>query len=465
MKKVFFLVSLGLSLASVASFAQIKGQEMETYRRSSLNMIMLEDPRIDPTIINQVREAFIANPIPSKYNDHSVAVELKTVNMDDIVVSPDDYNESKAVLATKGKKDSAGGTKKAAGIMGAIGSLVEMEMGPSNPAYKVENLNIDTTKRWIPHVAYKYLKETQMAKKMVDKWFGIESGRMNIDLVKERAFYNATQTEIQEAAMESDRSAIDAIMDNGGHEIIGNTFVTVSRFRYVNAEQMAAEILENAAIGAAFLPQSAADAVMATAELTAAAAVLSMGKGYAVYTNTYLFRLVWDEETFAKINACANDLSAYDALDCFKLEYVGDENASANITAGKRTPEEAVQFAMTRAMDKVLAKLEKKYEVFRTKTPLTGIDPLRADIGTKECVEKGDKYEILMKELKEVKDGNGQKTTVVDYKRVGVITVDSVGNNMGEDNDGEGASAETYTTFKGKAPKGVQPGTLIRYTK
>ena len=70
-----------------------------------------------------------------------------------------------------------------------------------------------------------------------------------------------------------------------------------------------------------------------------------------------------------------------------------------------------------------------------------------------------------MKELKEVKDGKGQKTTVVDYKRVGVITVDSVGNNMGEDNDGEGASAETYTTFKGKAPKGVQPGTLIRYTK
>ena len=311
-----------------------------------------------------------------------------------------------------------------------------------------------------------------MAKKMVDKWFGIESGRMNIDLVKERAFYNATQTEIQEAAMESDRSAIDAIMDNGGHEIIGNTFVTVSRFRYVNAEQMSAEILENAAIGAAFLPQSAADAVMATAELAAASAVLSMGKGYAVYTNTYLFRLVWDEETFEKINACANDLSAYDALDCFKLEYVGDENASANITAGKRTPEEAVQFAMTRAMDKVLAKLEKKYEVFRTKTPLTGIDPLRADIGTKECVEKGDKYEILMKELKEVKDGKGQKTTVVDYKRVGVITVDSVGNNMGEDNDGEGASAETYTTFKGKAPKGVQLAVkniagekIIRYTK
>lgn len=465
MKKLFTAAFLSLTLASLTSFAQVKGQEMETYRRSSLNMIMLEDPRIDPSIINQVRQSFIANPIPDKYNDHSLASVSKTVNMDDIIVTPADYEESKAVLNTKKKKDNAEGTKKGAGLVSLLGEAAGLKMGPTNPAYHIDNLNIDTTKRWIPHVAYKYLKENNVAKKMVDKWFNVDSGKMSIDLVKERAYYNATEAEINEAAMESDRNPIDVIMDNGGHEIIGNSFVTVSRFRYVNAEQMAAEILEKAAIGAAFLPDAVADAEMAIAETAASAAMLSMGDGYAVYTNTYLFRLVWNDETFEMINSCANDLNAYNALDCFKLEYVGEESAYANITAGKRTPDEAIQFAMTRAMDKVLAKLEKEYEVFRTKTPLTNIDPLTANIGTKECVEKGDKYEILIKELKEVKEGKGQKKTVIEYKRAGVITVDQVGNNMGEDNDDENASAQTYTTFKGKAPKNVQPGTLIRFCK
>ena len=465
MKKLFFAATLFVTVASGIANAQVKGQEMEPYRRSSLNMIMLEDPRIDPSIIDQIRLSFIANPIPEKYNDHTVSVELKTVNMDDVVVTPEDYNESKAALNVKGKKASPDGAKKAGALLGALGSLAGVEMGPSNPAYNLENLQIDTIKRWIPHVAYKYLKETDMAKKMVDKWFGIENGQMSIDLVRERAFFSATEAEIAEAAEESDRNAMDAIMDNGGHEIIGNTFVTVSRFRYVNADQMASEIIENAAIGAAFVPRDIADVAMSTAELAAESARLSMGKGYAVYTNTYLFRLVWDEEIFAAINSCAADLNAYNALDCFKLEYVGDESAYANIIAGKRSPEEAVQFAMTRAMDKVLAKLEKKYEVFRTKAPLTNIDPLQANIGTKECVEKGDKYEILMKEQKTVNAGKGQKKTVVEYKRVGVITVDTVGNNMGDANDVENASADIYTTFKGKLPKGVQKGALIRFTK
>lgn len=462
MKKLVLAFTLGALALSLN--AQVKGQQMETYRRSSLNMVMLEDPRIDASIINQVREAFINSPMPSKYNDHTVSVDLKTVNMDNIVVSDADYNESSEVLGLKKKKDSAGGAKKAAGIMGALGAVADIQFGPSDPQYQMENLKIDTTKRWIPHVAYKYLKETGMAKKMVDKWFGIESGKMSIDLIRQRAFENATEAEKAAAEESSDRAVIDEIMDNGGHEIIGNTFVTVSRFRYVNAEQMAAEIMENAAIGAAFLPRAAADAVMSTAQIAATAATLAMGKGYAVYTNTYLFRLVWDEETFHKINACATDLNAYNALDCFKLEYVGEENASANITAGKRSQEEAVQFAMTRSLDKVLAKLEKKYEVFRTKTPLTSVNPLQAAIGTKECVEKGDKYEILAKEMKVVKDGN-MKKTVISYKRVGVITVDTVGNNMGEDCDDENASTDTYTTFKGKAPKNVVPGMLIRYTK
>ena len=463
MKKI--MVSVAVALVAISSFAQIKGQEMEPYRRSSLNMIMLEDPRMDPSIIGMVRESFIANPIPFKYNDHTVDPALKVVSIDDVVITPEDYEESRAILTPKKKKkgDTEGKTKLAGGLTQLAGGLLGIEMGPSDPKYSVDNIHIDTTKRWLPHVAYKYLKANNMAKLMVDKWFGVETGNINVDLIRERAFFNATEMEKMAAEEEGDRSAIDAIMDNGGHEIVGNSFVTVSRFRYMTGDQIAAEIVSGAAVGAQFMPRDLADATMSTAELAALAATVSVGKGYAVYTDTYLFRLVWDDEIFAKINAASADLSVYNSLDCFKLEYIGVESAYANITAGKRSTEEAVQYAMTRSMDKVLAKLEKEYEVFRTKTPLLTVDPvMTANIGTKECVEKGDKYEVLEKVMK-VDKKTGK--TEVDYKKIGTITVDTVGNNMGEDNDDENASADLFTTFKGKAPKNAVPGTLIRFTK
>ena len=80
---------------------------------------------------------------------------------------------------------------------------------------------------------------------------------------------------------------------------------------------------------------------------------------------------------------------------------------------------------------------------------------ITAYIGTKECVEKGDKYEILMRQI-------DPKTNKESYKSVGKIKVETVGNNMGEDNDDENASADTFTTFKGKAPKKATSGMLIR---
>ena len=462
MNKFFF--TLALTLCSIMAVnAQIKGQEMEKYRRSSLNMICLEDPRVDPAVFQYVRDAFLANPMPAKYNDHAVDAALRIVSMNDIEVGEADYAESLEAMDAKKKKDGVKGAKTAGAIVGALGALAGQAMGPSNEDLRMENLEIDTVKRWIPHVAHKYFKDTNMAKLVVDKWFGVESGKINLDLVRERAMLNATEMEKKIAEESSDLSVESYIMDNGGLEVIGNTFVTISRFRLLTAEEMAAEIVENAAIAANFLPQQLADAAITAAEIPAAA-IIATG-GTFINTNTYLFRLVWNDEVYAHINSCANDIDKYNALDLFKLEFIGQENAHASTTVGgkKRTEEEGIKYATARALDKVLAKLEKEYEVFRTKVPLIEVDPvMKAEIGTKECVEKGDKYEILEKVMKLDKETN--KYTV-DYKRVGVITVDEVGNNMGENNDDENASSNTYTTFKGKAPKNATKGMLIRYTK
>lgn len=58
--------------------------------------------------------------------------------------------------------------------------------------------------------------------------------------------------------------------------------------------------------------------------------------------------------------------------------------------------------------------------------------------------------------------GPDEKTGLTTYKKVGSLKVETVGNNMGEDNDDKEATSNTYTTFKGKLPKTAQPGTLIR---
>lgn len=457
MKKnlLFGLIVAFLCVVSVEMYAQ----DAPVYRRSSIFMIMMEDDNLDPQVSGLVKQYFVENPVPAKFDDHGIDNSFKTFSPYNIAVSADDRTEFSALSGKKVKKGkSAENTKLASGILGLAGGLVGVEMGPSEEKYR--NPVIDTLKKERAVKAWLYLKRNNFAKMMMDKWFGADKGQLGIDVIAERAFFNSTAEE-RNAAKElySERNIKDAIMDMNGLDMLNNTFVTVSSFRYMTGDDMAAEILNGAAIGAQFLPRDAADAVMATAELSATSATLAIGKGYCISTTTYLYKLVWNEEVKAAIFDSASDIAKYNALDCFTLEYVGEDNAYSQVSVGKRTFEEAVKFATVRSVDKVVAKLEKNNEVFRTVTPLTQVDPvITASIGTKECVEKGDKYEILSASV-------NKKTGLTEYKKVGQITVDMVGNNLGEDNDTEGAADVAYTTFKGKLPKNVVPGTLIRQTK
>ena len=456
MKKTFLIIFA--LLMTTSAFAQKKGQEMEPYRRSSLCMIMMEDPRIDQSIAPLVRQSFLSNPIPSKFNDHSVPAEFMAFNQSALEITVADkqaFNDFTGKKKKAKKDKSAEGTAVAAGTVGLLGALAGVEMGPSNKAYA--NPVVDTMKKVSEVAAFKYINDNNFAKKAVDRWFVGEDGNLNMKLVIDRINENATP-EDKAAAAENSAAGVagvtDYLINNGGLDLIGNTFITVSRFRYMTGPEMAAEILNGAAIGAQFLPQSAADMVMSTAELSATAATLAIGKGYCINTTTYLYRLEWTPEAQFAAGQGFGERSSYENYP-YTLEYVGEESAYCQVSVGKRDLDEAVRFAVGRSLDKVLAKLEKKYEVFRTKTPLTSVDPITASIGTKECVEVGDKYEILASSL-------NTKTGEVTYKSVGTLKVETVGNNMGEDNDDEKASSDPFTTFSGKLPKNAYPGMLIR---
>ena len=113
-----------------------------------------------------------------------------------------------------------------------------------------------------------------------------------------------------------------------------------------------------------------------------------------------------------------------------------------------------IEIATVKATDKAIAKLQRKFEAFRTKSPLLSGEPITAKIGLKEGVEKGDKYEVL--EIVEDKEGNRR------YKSVGVIKVDKnqIWDNRFMANEENNSQLE-YTTFKGSKNK-FAPGMLIR---
>lgn len=434
MKKLFFMGAALAILCATSASAQIKKQAMEQYRRSSLCMIMLEDPNLDASIAGVVKDAFLNNPMPSKYNEHGIDKSLCTFSFNDIKVTDEDKAAYDKLTGKKPQSASAAIAKEAFAKI----------------------LALDPLKDEAPYVAHKYLQDKALAKKAMEKWFNVDAGKFNLDLLRERVAWNATEAEKAAAADASTgRAALDYIMDNGGEEIIGNTFIPVTRFRYMSADDLATEVTAYAQIVASLIPIPQAQQAAMVAANAAGAVIKAIG-GYFVHTTTYLYRLKWNEEIFNSIGATGGDLEKFNALNCFELEFVGAESAHTSVAQKKYSNEEAIKRATTRAMDKVLAKLEKKYEVFRTKTPLATITPtMTANIGTKECVSKGDKYELLIRVI-------DPKTNKESYKSVGKITVETVGNNMGEDNDDDKASTDTFTTFKGKAPKNATAGMLIR---
>lgn len=456
MKRTIIIAAAAATLLSISASAQVKGKEMEQYRRSSLTMIMLEDSKLDPQIAGLVRQSFIDTPIPSKFNDHTLPDIPKTFYTAGMQISQADREAYNTFTGEKKKtKDSGDGTKGAVakGVLGAF-----MTVGPTGEYAMWRDPVVDTTKKNAPFYAYKYIMENDLAHKVMDRWF-LDGDHLTIRTLMERAAYNATESDKVAASENADGSAgmaMDYILNNGGWDLVSNSFVTISSFRYYSADEMYFEIMNGAAASAQYMPEGLANATMSAADLAAYAAKLSIGKGYSIYTTTYLYRIVWNEETKVAVLQGAMDINKFKEYP-FTLEYVGEETANAIVARKDKTLEEAVAFATQRALDKVIAKLEKKYEVFRTKTPLLSTDPITAGIGNKECVEKGDKYDVLSVTIGK----NGESL----YKTVGTIKVETVGNTLGVvEYDAEGNPIETAerTTFSGKLPKSAHPGTLIR---
>jgi hypothetical protein len=393
------------------------------YRRSSLHTMIIEDAKLPK--IDIILKTFNNAEFPDKYNNHTIGAKSFDISKYGKQIDTTNVTEEKKEKADK-------------------------DMSPA--------IN-------------KYFAENKVANQLMAKWFNRnEDGAFNMNLIGDRGSYDASA---QDAAAAASTERGTSMLADAGEELIPNTFVVVNYSKFVSNEVAAKISYDIAVMSAQKLPAMAQKPALALAEKLYEKA----RQGYSVWTTAYLYQLEWNDSVQAvfyqdmwmdtnSIDPARKEL--FDNTNLFQLKLLGYQKASALISglgANADGEEMIIKNATIKSINAVYAKLQRKFEPFRTKTPLVSVDPLGAKIGLKEGLEGGDKYEVLQQEF----DAEGKVT----YKRKGVIKVDKskIWNNMfnaGEGNEvldenGEPIKTEDgleFTHFKGG--KGFYPGMLIR---
>ena len=277
-----------------------------------------------------------------------------------------------------------------------------------------------------------------------------------MNLINERAAYNANQAAIAE--QELTQRGVQAILDQG-EDLIANTFVTFSKLSMYNNEPIAAFIRDLTLYIGSLTPAPANIAVLKGAELL----YNETKDGKTAQTTTALYQLVWDDEVInafysmfenGKINM--EKFNAY----TFPMTLVGiDSQTTVTLFTGQRSEDVVIKENIIRNIDKMFIKLQKNYEVFAPVSQIISVDPLVADMGTKEGLKGGEKFELLEPVF-------NKETNKFEWKSVGVVKVDKkqIWNNEYSLTD-DGAIAEDTSEIKGtvlsKNKKAV-PGMVVR---
>lgn len=417
MKKILLLCVVAFISIGIASAQKVDNSKIQDikYRRSSLHTILLESDRFP--FKDTVVAAYYKAPFPDKYNNHDVG---------------------------------------------------EKSFNPKN-----YGINGDTTSTNIPKIIEKYLADKKVANLMVAKWFDrAEDGTFDMNLIGERGSYNASE---MQAKIASNSARGLASLADAGEELIGNTFVVVSKLNFVKNEIPAKIAWEASKIATAKISNSMLRKV---AEFTAEQVYNKAREGYSVWTTSYLYKLAWNDSISSIfyndywMDKNSIDLAKkekFDNTDLFSLKFIGSEKSRSLVMGSfmeQRSAERLVEIATIRTIDNVYSKLQKKYDVFKTKTPLYTGDPITAKIGLKEGLDGGDKFEVLEQTI----DKEGRTK----YVRKGTIKVDGkqiwdnrylAGQEQAADSTATTSNKPNLdrTFFKGS--KDFYPGMLIRQIK
>lgn len=404
MKRTYTLVCLLLT-AALQALAQ-SPENSPQYRRSSIYSLLIN--HTEQKFASEIRSAFMQIPVPDRFNDHNLSVR---------------------VLEMKDKLSGAGSNQ--------------------------ENTDISH-----------FLQRNKVGSRLVGRWFNRDfyTGACNMELVKERGLYNASEFDRQLAA----RSARGiAMLQDAGEELIGNTFVIVNDIRYVDKSKgssTAGGILKALGSAAELAGFSGGDLLG-----QAAGGLVETIKGFSVKINTFLYRLEWTpeqaalfyQEQYADKPDETKRQNFEQARPNYKLRYVGKVESRGGTTSfmgiNEDEPVKMVRKACQRAIDENVVDLQRNYEEFRAKSPLASVEPLTAYIGMKEGVTPNTRYEVL--EMVEMEDGSHK------YNRVGIVqpVAGKIWDNryMAVEEQAPGATLG-FTTFRAVSGKDFAKGMLLR---
>ena len=395
MKKILYSI-LFFNVITISLAQESKNEFEVKYRRSSLYSVMIDQPTLP--YAGEIKKNFENSPIPDKFNNHNLSKRIY-----DLGELPTDGSDSPVLSA--------------------------------------------------------------IARDIVAKWFNRSSkGGFNMNLIKERGFYDASALDVVKA--QASKRGLDLLAD-AGEELIGKTFVLINEFKYTDK----AEVAEKTsgwlnAIGT-IADHAGASNVSTVTTLTSTGATVA-GKGYIVKTNAHLYQLVWDEETAAIFynDYWADDKTitpakkkAFDESTIFKLKYIGTDTSWSDIQSTvftSKSDEQLIERATVKAIDRVIVKLQKNHDQFKTKTPLYTVDPLTAKVGLKEGITNKSTFDVL----EQVEDENGK----TQYVKVGVVKVDSKypiwDNTYGAQEENPNSTVDR-TYFKKVSGKDFFPGMLL----
>lgn len=458
--------------ASLPAAGQQLDKKVQTdkYQRNSICLMMMEDASVPQREV--LEDAFLNAAWNNKYNNHNI--EQRVIDPAELELTATDeaaFNMActpvEQYLALKKSGDAAPKQPFYNEMLTQI--LRSLIASQTETVDTVIQLNAART-------ANKYLIENRVAKQMADKWLLDSEGNFTDALLVERGMLNvsADQQEIAAASQAGDQKLMREI---DLAELLGNTFVVVTRFSYKTKEGVIADRMLPLYAASEFDPSGYGKMGLNMLQMGMKSA---LGQGYYVTVDSYLFRLRWNDEIEGEFyNLWDNttgrfDKEAYDRGDLFSLQFIGNERAWAKTKAGifaDKSEEELIRLAAVDAVDAVLAKFEKKYDQFKTKTPLIvgqttdkkgkPVPVYSARIGTRDGLSGGEVFEVLEKEVY-------RKDSVerIRYVSKGELTVDKkhIWNNDYSDMTvaGEESDANQATLLKGKDKQTYYEGMLLR---
>lgn len=397
------------------------------YHRSSLYSVLLCHSNFPYG--EEIRQTFLSIPTPDKFNNHNLSV--RTI-------------ESSARKMRKGRKAEEG---------------------------NLADINA-------------FINNQDVAREMVAKWFNRnrKTGGLNIDLMLERGFYDASEGDI--AMARASGRGLQSVGD-GGAELIGKTFLLVNDITYIDHGERSATaggILRG--IGSILAGISGSSAYEDLGNV--AGGLASEVDGFKVNITSYLYRLEWNDEIAETFwsqywtedpNADPARREAFDHSSLFRMIYVGSTTTSAgNLSSrsfARRSKSEQMLRVCARAIDKSIVELQRSYDEFKVNTPIERINQaertVEVAIGLKEGINKRSKFDVLM----QVEEADGSITYerigriepiegMIWDNRFGALEALEAGEELDEEGK-EGNAALRYTTFRiTDGVNRIVPGCLIR---